>query len=90
MTAREHFDPSAGVWIAWYEGLNVRTGVPNRTYLRSGPFGLRHTSWTTTAADAIRFDTKAEAMLAMNTIRPGRMPAGYRKGASRITDETTA
>lgn len=81
MAAREPWDAAAGRWVAYVEGPNPRPPHSRRrVYLRSiAPWH----SQTTTAADALRFDTKREAVAAIRGLR-SRRRRGVVTGAERV------
>lgn len=85
MTGRRAWDPKAGPWVAYVERPHPNSHNGVRT-MRSYPFphgdpdmwaGM---SWTTTATDAIRYDTRAEAL----AVIAGPRRRGWRRVAHRI------
>ncbi len=82
MTARLHYEPDAGPWVAYRENdegrdyiwrLDARYGIPRVWQYQRKDTPPPH--------DALRFDTKAEALTAIRTL--GRV-RGIRTGAVRV------
>lgn len=74
MTQRNYYDEGAGPWVAYIEGDRV-DGKGQLRRFRSYPWGLPPWSgmtWTGSAEDSIRFDTKREALAAIRAAGRGR------------------
>lgn len=82
MTARPHYDSEAGSWVAYDTGIAViksnrlpawHPGGYTRSYLWSESNGFGGLSLTSVPTEALRYDTKAEALAAASTFarRPG-------------------
>lgn len=86
MTARSPWDPEAGPWVGFIDEPHPRRVAQARIKLRSyvhrdDPADRRIWGWTTNVADAIRYDSKREALAA---VRRGRsVVAGVVTGAER-------
>lgn len=81
MTARQAYEDGAGDWVAYREELSRDGTRQVRHFLKREP--SMWVSTTVTAGDAVRFDTKAEALAAAGVAWPVR-GLGVRKGAERI------
>lgn len=82
MTARNPWQPGAGPWVACIERPHLtRPGEVLRSYPWSAePARWGGWSWTSNPEDAIRYDTKAEALAAV----AGPRRVGWRRIAHRV------
>jgi hypothetical protein len=78
MTARQSWEPGAGQWVA-YRDEPGRTRAVVRHYALS----LTSSQSEPLTPQALRFDTKREALEFARAKWPSRVP-GYRVGAERI------
>lgn len=82
MVARRPYQDGAGPWVAYMDhtrySAKTDTRVPCRSYVYNTTTAWG--SWTGTKADAMRFDTKAEALA---FVRRGPRRRGIRTGAER-------
>lgn len=71
MTGRVPWDPQAGPWVAFVESPHPRARPDGPTTLRAYPWphgdpaDWQGWSWTSVLEDAIRYDSKAEALAAV-------------------------
>lgn len=81
MTAKSPWESGAGPWVAYRDEPNRQGTANRRVYLNT--VSAVYVGSTLTRADAIRFDTKAEALAAASQAWPMRV-AGVVKGAERV------
>lgn len=83
MTWKRPYEKDAGQWVAYRE--YQREGRLVRSYIWNVPSdGTAVWSWTSSAADSVRFDSKAEALA---TVRRGRAKVrGVVTGAHRVEE----
>lgn len=88
MTARAYYDPEAGPWVAYREvpRTNRKTGEVERR--KDYPWSARSVwpSYIGTPEEALRFDTKKEALEFIKGWHPVRR-RGIRLGAERCPAE---
>lgn len=94
VSARKHYDPAAGEWVAYRDepkrrrnpgagGYETVPGETTRCYLYDDVTG---TGMVGSPVQCVRFDTKAEALAAARKRWPTKV-LGCRIGAERVTAE---
>lgn len=82
MTAKHSWEPDAGPWVAYRDEPN-RDGTSTRRWYLANDSAV-HSSLTYKQQDAVRFDSKAEALAAGRRAWPNRV-TGCTKGAETVT-----
>lgn len=81
MAVRRHFDPKAGPWVAFkHSPKSDRPHEQRKAYPWSDDAPWQ--AYTSDPKDALRFDTKAEALAFIRNWNPRR--AGVVTGAERV------